>query len=145
MTGESICKFFETLKLEAYICPAGKPTIGWGHTYNVKLGQKISVAQAEVFFDHDYQEAEEDVKSLVKVPLDEHQLGALTSFVFNLGKGNLAKSTLLKKLNALDYTGAGAEFTKWNKATVNGKLVELAGLTKRRKCERQLFEGFSNG
>lgn len=139
MTGKDIIKKWEGLRLKAYLCPAGVPTIGYGHTYNVKMGQTISVAQAELFLDHDYQDAEEQVLSLVKVPLTENQLGALTSFVFNLGVGNLRISTLLRKLNQGDYRGAAEQFGAWNKARVNGVLTVLDGLTKRRADEKNLF------
>lgn len=139
MTGKDIIKKWEGLRLKAYLCPAGVPTIGYGHTYNVKMGQTISVAQAELFLDHDYQDAEEQVLSLVKVPLTENQLGALTSFVFNLGAGNLRISTLLRKLNLGDYRGAAEQFGAWNKARVNGVLTVLDGLTKRRADEKNLF------
>lgn len=135
MTGKDIIKKWEGLRLKAYLCPAGVPTIGYGHTYNVKMGQTISVAQAELFLDHDYQDAEEQVLSLVKVPLTENQLGALTSFVFNLGAGNLRISTLLRKLNQGDYTSAAEEFNKW--VFAGGK--KLNGLVKRRAEERELF------
>ena len=73
---------------------------------------------------------------MVKVPLNENQHGALVSFTYNLGAGNLGSSTLLRKLNAGDYAGAAAEFPRWNKA--GGK--ELAGLTRRRAAEKALFE-----
>ncbi len=139
MTGKDIIKKWEGLRLKAYLCPAGVPTIGYGHTYNVKMGQTISVVQAELFLDHDYQDAEEQVLSLVKVPLTENQLGALTSFVFNLGAGNLRISTLLRKLNLGDYRGAAEQFGAWNKARVNGVMVALDGLTKRRADEKNLF------
>lgn len=139
MTGKDIIKKWEGLRLKAYLCPAGVPTIGYGHTYNVKMGQTISMAQAELFLDHDYQDAEEQVLSLVKVPLTENQLGALTSFVFNLGAGNLRISTLLRKLNLGDYRGAAEQFGAWNKARVNGVLTVLDGLTKRRADEKNLF------
>ncbi len=139
MTGKDIIKKWEGLRLKAYLCPAGVPTIGYGHTYNVKMGQTISVAQAELFLDHDYQDAEEQVLSLVKVPLTENQLGALTSFVFNLGAGNLRISTLLRKLNLGDYSGAAEQFGAWNKARVNGAMIALDGLTKRRADEKNLF------
>lgn len=139
MTGKDIIKKWEGLRLKAYLCPAGVPTIGYGHTYNVKMGQTISVSQAELFLDHDYQDAEEQVLSLVKVPLTENQLGALTSFVFNLGSGNLRISTLLRKLNLGDYRGAAEQFGAWNKARVNGVLTVLDGLTKRRADEKNLF------
>lgn len=131
-----LVKKYEGLRLEAYLCPAGIPTIGYGHTLNVRVGQKISEIQADLYLDHDFEEAEEQVKGAVKVPLTPQQLGALTSFVFNLGIGQLKKSTLLKKLNAGDYQGASREFDKW--VFANGK--RLLGLIKRRAEERKLFE-----
>ena len=140
MNGKSIIKHCEGLRLSSYMCPAGKPTIGWGHTYGVKMGRTISEAEAEVLLDHDYQQAEDDVLEVVTVPLTDNQLGALTSFVFNLGQGNLKSSTLLRKLNAGDYNGAAAEFDKWVYATVNGVKTKLNGLVVRRKLERSLFE-----
>lgn len=140
MNGKSIIKYCEGLRLTSYTCPAGKPTIGWGHTYGVKLGRTISEAEAEILLDHDYQQAEDDVLELVTVPLTDNQLGALTSFVFNLGQGNFSKSTLLRKINVSDFAGAAAEFDKWVYATVNGVKTKLNGLVVRRKLERSLFE-----
>jgi len=139
MTGEEIIKKYEGLKLKSYLCPAGIPTIGWGHTYGVKLGRTISVAEAEVLFDHDYQAAQDQVERLVRIPLTENQLGALTSFVFNLGMNALATSTLLRKLNVGDIEGAGQEFHKWVYAKVNGVSTKLNGLVKRRAEESELF------
>ena len=52
MTGKEIIKKWEGLRLEAYLCPAGVPTIGWGHTKGVKLGDKITLEQAEDFLKH---------------------------------------------------------------------------------------------
>ena len=135
MTGKDLIKKYEGLKLTSYLCPAGVPTIGWGHTYGVKLNRTISVAEAEVLLDHDYQEAEDDVLSLVKVPLKDNELAALTSFVFNLGATALSTSTLLKKLNRSDYRGAAEEFDKW----VYAGSKKLNGLIKRRAEEKQLF------
>lgn len=137
MTGIDLIKQFEGLRLESYLCPAGVPTVGWGHTKNVKLGTKITREQAERYLADDYLEAESQVANCVKVPLRVNQLDALTSFVFNLGIGNLRSSTLLKKLNKGDYEGAAAEFDKW--VYSDGK--KLAGLVKRRAAERKLFEG----
>jgi len=136
MTGIDIVRQFERCKLDAYLCPAGVPTIGYGHTYGVKLGRKISQAEAEVLLDHDYQEALDGVERLVKVPLNENQLGALTSFVFNLGEGNLGSSTLLKKINVGDFEGAAKEFDRW----VFSKGVKLNGLVARRAAEKELFQ-----
>jgi len=141
MTGKDLIKKYEGLKLTSYLCPAGVPTIGWGHTYGVKLNRTISVEEAEVLLDHDYQAAQDQVERLVTVPLTENQLGALTSFVFNLGMGALAMSTLLKKLNKGDYSGAADEFNRWVYSKVNGVSTKLNGLVKRRAEEKQLFEG----
>ena len=134
-TGIDIIKKFEGLKLKAYLCPAGKPTIGYGHTYGVKLGRTISKAEADVLLDHDYQDALNAVEELIKVPLTENQLGALSSFVFNLGRGKLIGSTLRKKLNQGDYKGAAEEFDKW----VYAGGVKLNGLVARRAAEKELF------
>jgi len=135
MTGLELIKKFEGCKLKSYLCPAGVPTIGYGHTYGVKLDRTISVQEAEVLLDHDYQEAEDDVLEVVTVPLTDNQLGALTSFVFNLGKGNFGSSTLLKKINKGDFTGAANEFDRW----IFSKGVKLNGLIARRAAEKDLF------
>ena len=135
MTGLELIKKFEGCKLKSYLCPAGVPTIGYGHTYGVKLDRTISVQEAEVLLDHDYQEAEDDVLEVVTVPLTDNQLGALTSFVFNLGKGNFGSSTLLKKINKGDFTGAANEFDRW----IFSKGVKLNGLIARRVAEKELF------
>ena len=136
MTGLDIVKEAEGLRLSAYLCPAGIPTIGYGHTKGVKLGDTCTKEQAEKWLENDFFMAKKDVKAVVRVPLSENQLDALASFVFNLGVRKLIQSTLLKKLNAGDYSGASAEFDKWVFA---GK-VKLNGLIKRRAKERKLFE-----
>lgn len=136
-----LVKHFEGLYLEAYRCPAGVPTIGYGHTDGVRLGQTVTEAQAEQLLTSDLAEAAADVDRYVKVPLNDDQRGALSSFVFNLGAGSLASSTLLRKLNLGDATGAAAEFGRWVYATVNGKPTKLAGLVARRAAEQALFEG----
>lgn len=133
--GIDLIKQFEGLRLEAYEDSVGVLTIGYGHTLNVKAGDTCDEADAEYLLRQDLADAEGAVHSLVRVPLNQNQLDALLSFVFNLGRGNLAKSTLLKKLNASDYAGASLEFTKWNRA--GGQV--LKGLTRRREAEQALF------
>ena len=131
-----IIKKSEGLRLEAYLpTPNDVPTIGYGHTKGVRMGQRISLAQAEQFLLEDVDWAEDAVNSLVKVKLSQNQFDALVSFVFNIGAGAFSKSTLLKYLNAGDYGGAANQFLRWNKQA--GK--ELKGLTKRRQEERALF------
>lgn len=134
---------FEGVRLQAYADPAhgwAVPTIGIGHTSaagppKVFQGQTITLPEAHAILQNDLKKYAAAVDRLVKVPLNANQYGALTSFTFNLGEGNLAKSTLLKKLNAGDYAGAAAEMPKWNRA--GGKI--LNGLTRRRLAEKELF------
>jgi lysozyme len=135
-----LVKRFEGLYLTTYTCPAGKETIGYGHTGNdVSDGQHITEAQADALLDADLSDAESDVDELVNVDCTNYELAALISFVFNLGGPALRGSTLLKKLNACDKAGAAQEFLKWDKAHVNGQLVALQGLTLRRQAESRLF------
>ncbi|WP_041930742.1 lysozyme [Pantoea ananatis] len=130
-----LIKRFEGLKLEAYRDSVGIPTIGYGHTHNVKIGDVITAEQADKFLREDLLVAELTINTNVKVKLTQNQFDALASFVFNLGSGNFVKSTLLKKLNAGDFAGAADEFGKW----VNAGGKKLAGLVKRRAAEREVF------
>lgn len=130
-----LIKRHEGLRTTAYKCPAGVWTIGYGHTSGVRKGMRCTETQAEVWLMDDLRESEQAVDYLVKVPLTDNQRGALVSFVFNVGAGNFAASTLLRKLNAGDYASAADEFRRWNKAS--GKV--LVGLTRRRAAEAELF------
>lgn len=138
--GLDLVKSFEGLYLKAYKCPAGVWTIGYGHTGKVDgkaicSGMTITKAKATSLLQDDMKTFEKAVTDLVKVKLNQHQFDALVSFAFNCGAGNLKSSTLLKMVNSKNFTAAGDEFLKWNKA--GGKV--LAGLTRRRKEEKKLF------
>ena len=135
MTGFELIQKWEGLRLKAYLCPAGVPTIGYGHTKDVKMGDVITEDVANTYLLDDTLVAQEAIMKLVRVPLTDNQLGALTSFVFNLGCGALASSTLLKLLNQGKYLEASAQFPRWNKA--NGQV--LVGLSNRRADEMKLF------
>jgi lysozyme len=132
--GIDLIKQSESCRLVAYYCPSSVLTNGWGHTKNVKPG-KITQAEADKNLAEDLVEYETAVNSLVKVPLTQNQFDALVSIFYNCGARDLAKSTLLRKLNAKDYKGCAEEFHRWNKA--NGKVLE--GLTRRRLAESKLF------
>lgn len=125
--------------IEAYRCPAGVWTIGYGRTKGVTQGMRITREQAEQDLLDELVEYGNYVNKFVRVPLTQAQFDALTSFVFNLGPGNFQKSTMLRKLNIGDYDGAAMEFGKWNKARVDGVLQPLPGLTRRRTAEASLF------
>lgn len=139
--GLALVKEFEGLYLKAYRDPVGIWTIGYGHTGlqhkdgTVFAGRVVTKDEADALLRYDMRQFEARVLSFVKVPLNDDEFAALVSFDFNTG--GLGKSTLLKKLNAGDRSGAAAEFGKWNKA--GGKV--LRGLTRRRASERNLFLG----
>jgi len=134
--GLALIKEFEGVRLAAYLDSVGVPTIGYGHTKGVQMGDRCSMEEAAAWLAEDCEEAEDCVNGAVNVPLTQHEFDALISFVFNLGCGNFRKSTLLKKLLDSDYDGAAQEFQRWDKA--GGQV--LAGLTKRRLAEARLFE-----
>jgi lysozyme len=132
----------EGLRLKAYRCPTGYWTIGYGHTsdakYPVKPGMVITKAKAEEILLHDVAEAEADINKCLKVSLNGNQYGALCSWVFNLGGGKLKGSSLMKAINK-GKKNVTWEFGLWVKGRVNGKLVTLPGLVRRRAEEAALF------
>lgn len=134
--GLQLIKAFEGCRLKAYRDPVGIPTIGYGRIKGVKMGDVISQEQADNWLLEEIEnEYAPGVEGLVKVEITDNQFAALVSFAYNLGVGALAKSTLLRKLNAGDYAGASQEFGKWSKA--GGKT--LPGLVRRRAAESTLF------
>ena len=138
--GMKLLEQFEGLRLEAYLDSANIYTIGFGsirypNGNKVKLGDKITKAQAKEYKLHDLKEFESTVNTSVKVPLTQNQYDALVSLSYNIGSGAFKNSTLLKKLNSGDYKGAAEQFLLWNK--VNSKKVQ--GLVNRREAERNLF------
>lgn len=133
----NIIKHFEGCKLEAYRCSAGVLTIGYGHTGDVHLSDVITQQQAENLLKIDLERFCHGVKKSVKVSLNQNQIDALVSLSFNIGLGNLRKSSLLELLNEGDYLGAANEFWKWRR----GGGVILPGLVRRRAAEVDLFIG----
>ena len=134
--GLALIKEFEGVRLKAYLDSVDVPTIGYGHTKGVKMGDTCTQEEADAWLVEDCADAEKCVNGAVTVPLTQPEFDSLVSFVFNLGCGNFRKSTLLKKLNESDYDAAALEFRKWDKA--GGQT--LAGLTRRRLAEARLFE-----
>lgn len=146
-TGLDLIKKWEGCFLTAYHGAADRPgllTIGYGHTDaagppKVTAGKTITKQEAEDILRRDLVAVENDVLSVVKVPLTQNQFDVLVSFTFNLGKGNLEKSTLLKRINKGDYNVSN-EFSKWTKA--NGVFVQ--GLANRRADEAKLWSSVAN-
>ncbi len=133
--GIDLIKKHEGFRSKAYRCSANVLTIGFGHTLNVKSTDVIDKAQAEVFLRQDVEFAEKEVNRH-NLDINQNQFDALVSFVFNLGVGNFARSTLLRKIksNPNDPT-IRKEFERWIYA--GGKV--LIGLVRRRKEEAELY------
>lgn len=127
----------EGCKLKAYRCPAGIPTIGWGHTHKVTMGDVCTQQQADQWLLTDISESAAEVRAACTVEPGDNELGALTSFAFNCR--GWRSSSVLKAHNRGDHIAASRAFGLWNKATVNGVLTELQGLTARRAAEQALY------
>lgn len=131
----------EGFRNRAYKDIAGLGTIGVGHL--IRPGEDFSKGLSNsgvmALLGKDIQSAIEGVKRRVKTHLSQNQTEALADFVFSLGEGNFAKSTLLKKLNSGDFAGAADQFQHWNKAMVNGHLVSNRHLSDIRAAEERLF------
>lgn len=133
--GVDLIKSFEGCRLTAYQDSVGVWTIGYGHTSGVYSGMTITEAKAEEYLKGDLVTAENAVNGKVTYSIKQNQFDALVSFTYNVGSGNFGSSTLLKKLNQGDITGAANEFDKWNKA--GGQVLE--GLVRRRAAEKAMF------
>lgn len=133
----ALIKRHEGFRANAYLCPAGKPTIGYGITKNVKLSDTVTREQAERDLLEDIlNERLPAIERLVTVPLSNNEVNALISFVYNIGVGNFQTSTLLRLLNDNYPRSVVAEqFSRWNRG--GGQV--LKGLVRRRDEEKRLF------
>jgi lysozyme len=124
---------YEGYSDDAYLDSAGVPTIGYGTTLGVKMGDTITRETAEAYLLRDTGYAGDAVARCVKVPLYPHEYRAYVSLAYNIGGGAFCKSTLVRKLNSGDYAGACNELPRWVYA--GGK--RLRGLEIRRADERR--------
>lgn len=135
--GIELIKKFEGCKLTAYKCPAGLMTIGWGNTYysngaKVKVGDKITQAQADELLLTLLPKYEKTVNNNIKVALTQNQFDALVSFCWNCGSSN----TLFSKVNS----NASDLISWWCSHYITGGGKTLSGLVKRRKAESELYQ-----
>lgn len=137
--GIDIIKEFEGFSAKAYICPAGKATIGYGHVVLPSekhlLSGNITEDEAESLLKRDLEIAESALNG-TKIRLEQNQFDALVSFIYNVGVSSFLNSTLIKRLRIGDLVGAAYQFPRWNKG--GGKV--LNGLVRRREAEKKLFE-----
>ena len=136
--GIELIKRFEGFSPKIYICPAGYPTIGYGHlirSYERFSNDGISIDEATRLLKDDIFHSEKAVLRLVDVPLTDGQFDALVSFTFNLGAGALQRSTLRRKLNRGEYLAVPNEIRRW----VWSGGTKLKGLIRRRNAEAMCF------
>ncbi len=132
---------FEGFRSKAYVDLAGIPTIGYGTTEGVKMGDTITKEEAEQRLIREIgSKFHPAIASCVKVPLYQHEYDAYTSLVYNIGGANFCKSTLVKVLNQSQYTEACNQIIRWNR--VKGEVVQ--GLVNRREEERKMCLGELN-
>lgn len=132
---------FEGFRADAYLCPAGVWTVGYGTTRMdgraVQAGDRVDEATARKLLRADLEDAARAVDRLVVVDLTEHQRAALISWIYNVGQGAAERSTLLRLLNLGNYADVPDQLRRWNKA--GGRV--LAGLERRREAEARLWSG----
>lgn len=132
--GIDLIKRWEGLRLEAYLCPAGVWTVGYGSTGDhVYPGLVITEEEAEDLLRKDLWRFEDGVSNLVRKPISDNEYAALVSFSFNLGVGAFSQSTLLRRINLGEQPGIviQQEFPRW----VYAGGEKLQGLVNRRNAE----------
>lgn len=137
--GLDLIKEFEGYEHKAYRDAVGVWTIGYGFTRGVHERMLINHELAEAALLGELQRFQRAVEELVAVPLNDNEFAALVSLAYNIGVAGFEGSTARRRLNAGDRQGAADAMEWWNKGTVNGQKVELAGLTRRRAREKALF------
>jgi lysozyme len=133
--GVEFIQQWEGCKLSSYLDTGDVWTVGYGHTEGVYPGMTISQEDATALLMEDIFPAESAVNQYVSVEINQHQVDALISFVFNVGVSAFKNSTLLKLINQGDYLRAADELLRW--CYDNG--TKIQGLANRREAERELF------
>jgi len=141
----ALVKKWEGFKPEAYLCPAGVWTIGYGITANAgigidpKPGMRVTEAQADQHLRAAMDRVARQITPAITAPINGNEFGAFVSLAYNIGAGGFKRSSALRHFNAGDKAKAAAAIKLWNKATVSGKLQVLRGLVNRREEEVALF------
>jgi len=134
LAGRKIVMDAEGLRLKAYLCPAGKLTIGYGHTGDVEAHHVITQHQAEAILEVDLDRFELGVSKLAP-GANTNQFSAMVSLAYNIGLKAFEGSAFLREFKAGHLSAAAEQFSRW----VRGGGKVLPGLVKRRAAERALF------
>jgi len=141
-----LVKRWEGFKAEAYRCPAGVLTIGYGITAGAGIGvdpqpgMKVTRAEAEEHLRMALDRFAAQIRPAIKAPINANEFGAFVSLAYNIGAGGFRSSSALRHFNAGDKAKAANAMKAWNKARVGGKLTVLQGLVNRREDEVKLFQ-----
>lgn len=136
--GLDVIRRSEGLRLQSYYL-AGQWLVGYGHAATAKKDMTITVDHADMLLLSDIRRAEEGVRRLAEVPLNENEFSALVSLAYNMGVGAFQRTAVLRRLNAGDRDGAAEAFRHLVTAEIGGERVVLEALKRRRAAERALF------
>jgi lysozyme len=141
-----LVKKWEGFKAEAYLCPAGVWTIGYGITAGAgigvdpKPGDRVTREQAERHLQAALERFAAQIRPAITAPINDNEFGAFLSLAYNIGVGGFRRSSALRHFNAGDKAKAAEAIKLWNRATVGGKRQILQGLANRRAEEVVLFQ-----
>jgi lysozyme len=137
--GLRLIKSFEGFRETATRLPDGRWTIGYGHVRTAREGLTISEKDAEDLLLHDLKPVEDAIAPMFYAPLMQNQFDALVSLAFNISSAQFRDSDVLRNLNAGDYLAAANAFDLWRRARINGRIMVVDALVRRRAAEKALF------
>ncbi|MEM6627059.1 MAG: lysozyme [Pseudomonadota bacterium] len=137
--GLELIKSFEGFRPRAARLADGRWTIGYGHVRSARKGAQVSKRDAEHLLRYDLQRIEAAVTEWTLTPLNQNEFDALVSLVFNISPGQFRDSEVVRRLNAGDHIAAANAFDAWRRARVNGRLIVVDALVRRRTAEKALF------
>lgn len=143
--GLQLIKSFEGFRESANQLPGGRWTIGYGHVRTAREGLTISEKDAEDLLVHDLKPVEDAIANSVFAPLMQNQFDALVSLVFNISPAQFRESDILRNLNAGDFLAAANGFDMWRRARLNGRVMVVDALVRRRAAEKSLFLDHPSG
>ena len=137
--GLDLIKNFEGLRRRSSKLPTGGWIVGYGHTRSAREGIEVSEREAEYLLRYDLQETERLVCDVVRAPLHQNEFDALVSLAWNIGEEAFRHSDVLKYVNSGEMLAAAESFAAWRKARIDGHLIVLDALVRRRAAEKNLF------
>ncbi len=137
--GLDLIRSFEGFRETSVRLPDGRWTVGYGHVRTAREGIRISESDALELLAHDLKPIEDGLRALLYAPVNQNQFDAMASLAFNISLGQFKESDVLQAINAGDEIAAAAGFDGWRKARVNGRMIIVDALVRRRAAEKALF------